>query len=72
MNTTRPNGKASKKKPKVQRKTGKTIGGYSLNKLALRMIKRKQIPIVGVTNYDVARWFFHLTDGTKEEVNGNW
>jgi hypothetical protein len=40
MNTTRPNGKASKKKPKVQRKTGKTIGGYSPTKLAIRAQKR--------------------------------
>jgi hypothetical protein len=72
MNTTRPNGKASKKRPKVQRKTGKTIGGYSPNKLALRMVKRKQIPIVGVTNAEVARWFFHLTDGTEGEVSGTY
>jgi hypothetical protein len=40
MNTTRPNGKAYKKKPKVQRKTGKTIGGYSPTKLAIRAQKR--------------------------------
>jgi len=62
MNTTRPNGKASKKRPKVQRKTGKTIGGYSPKKLAQRMIKRGQEPIVGVTNYEVAQWFFWNTD----------
>lgn len=36
----RKNGKAYKKKPKVQKKTGKTIGGYSLNKLAIRAKKR--------------------------------
>ena len=62
MNDKRPNGKASKKRPKVQRKTGKTIGGYSPKKLALRMIKRKQVPIVGVTNADVAHWFFDITE----------
>jgi hypothetical protein len=37
----RKNGKAAKKKPKVQKKTGRTIGGYSLNKLAIRALKRK-------------------------------
>lgn len=37
----RKNGKAWKKKPKVQKKTGRTIGGYSLSKLALRTQKRK-------------------------------
>lgn len=62
MNDKRPNGKAFKKRPKVQRKTGKTIGGYSPKKLALRMIKRKQVPIVGVTNSDVANWFFDITE----------
>ena len=36
----RKNGKAWKKKPKVQKKTGRTIGGYSLSKLAIRAIKR--------------------------------
>ena len=41
MNTTRPNGKASKKRPKVQKKTGKTIGGYSPTKLAIRAQKRE-------------------------------
>lgn len=40
MNNNRPNGKASKKRPKVQRKTGKTIGGYSPTKLAIRAQKR--------------------------------
>jgi len=34
--TDRKNGKAYKKKPKVQKKTGKTIGGYSPAKLAIR------------------------------------
>jgi len=41
-NDSRKNGKAWKKKPKVQKKTGKTIGGYSLIKLALRAQKRKR------------------------------
>jgi hypothetical protein len=36
----RKNGKAYKKKPKAQKKTGKTIGGYSLSKLAIRAKKR--------------------------------
>jgi hypothetical protein len=36
----RKNGKAYKKNPKVQKKTGKTIGGYSPNKLAIRAQKR--------------------------------
>jgi hypothetical protein len=36
----RKNGKAWKKKPKVQKKTGRTIGGYSLSKLAIRALKR--------------------------------
>jgi len=71
MNTNRPNGKAFKKKPKVQRKNGKTIGGYSLSKLAKRMIKRGQEPIVGLTNYDVARWFYHFKD-EGGNVDGNW
>ena len=71
MNTTRPNGKASKKRPKVQKQSGKTIGGYSPKKLAQRMIKRGQEPIVGLTNYDVARWFFHFRD-EGGNVNGNW
>ena len=61
MNTTRPNGKAFKKKPKVQRKTGKTIGGYSPKKLALRMYARGKSPIVGETNAEVAHWFFDIT-----------
>ena len=36
----RKNGKAWKKKPKVQKKTGRTIGGYSLSKLTIRAKKR--------------------------------
>ena len=36
----RKNGKAAKKKPKMQKKTGRTIGGYSLSKLAIRALKR--------------------------------
>ena len=40
-NNDRKNGKAWKKKPKVQKKTGKTIGGYSPAKLAIRAEKRK-------------------------------
>jgi len=39
-NVQRKNGKAWKKKPKVQRKTGKTVGGYSLAKLTTRAEKR--------------------------------
>ena len=38
----RKNGKASKKKPKIQKKTGKTIGGYSPAKLAIRAQKRSK------------------------------
>jgi hypothetical protein len=36
----RPNGKAKKQKPKKQRKTGRTVGGYSPAKLAERAKKR--------------------------------
>lgn len=36
----RKNGKAYKKKPKVQKKTNKTIGGYTVAKLAIRAEKR--------------------------------
>ena len=36
----RPNGKARKQKPRKQRKTGRTIGGYSPAKLAERAKKR--------------------------------
>ena len=39
-NMERKNGKAAKKKPKTQKKTGRTIGGYSLSKLAIRALKR--------------------------------
>ena len=39
-NNDRKNGKAYKKKPKVQKTTGKTIAGYSLNKLVIRAKKR--------------------------------
>ena len=38
----RKNGKAYKKKPKVQKKTGKTIDGYSPTKLAIRAQKRSK------------------------------
>ncbi len=44
-NNERKNGKAWKKKPKAQKKTGKTIGGYSLAKLALRTQKRKGVRV---------------------------
>jgi hypothetical protein len=36
----RPNGKARKKNPRNPRKTGRTIGGYSPAKLAIRAKKR--------------------------------
>ena len=36
----RPNGKARKQKPRKQRKTGRTVGGYSPAKLAERVKKR--------------------------------
>ena len=39
-NSDRPNGKAWKKKPKVTKKTGKTVKGYSAAKVLLRAIKR--------------------------------
>ena len=38
----RKNGKAYKKKPKIQKKTGKTINGYTLAKLAIRAQKRSK------------------------------
>ena len=41
-NSDRKNGKAWKKKPKVTKKTGKTINGYSPTKLAMRQAKRKE------------------------------
>jgi hypothetical protein len=40
-NPDRKNGKAWKKAPKVNRKTGRTVGGYSPAKLAERASKRK-------------------------------
>jgi len=43
-NNDRKNGKAWKKKPKVQKKTGKTIKGYSHVKLVERAQKRGLIP----------------------------
>lgn len=39
-NGDRPNGKAWKKIKKTNRSTGKTVGGYSLAKLAIRAAKR--------------------------------
>ena len=39
-NDDRPNGKSWKKNPKKPRKTGRTIGGYSLKKLEYRKLKR--------------------------------
>jgi hypothetical protein len=39
----RKNGKAWKKKPKVQKKTGKTIDGYSPAKLAIACTETEQV-----------------------------
>jgi hypothetical protein len=39
-NSDRPNGKAWKQKPKVNRKTGDTIDGYTAAKIAIRKGKR--------------------------------
>ena len=39
-NSDRPNGKAWKQKPKVNRKTGNTVGGYTAAKIAIRQSKR--------------------------------
>ena len=39
-NDARPNGKASKKRPKSNTQKGKTVGGYSPAKLAFRATKR--------------------------------
>ena len=39
-NDARPNGKAFKKNPKTNIKKGKTIGGYTPAKLAIRKEKR--------------------------------
>lgn len=41
-NDNRKCGKAWKKNPRKQRKTGRTIGGYSPAKLKIRELKRKQ------------------------------
>lgn len=41
-NDNRKCGKAWKKNPRKQRKTGRTIGGYSPAKLRLRELKRQQ------------------------------
>lgn len=40
-NDQRKNGKAWKKQPKKNRSRGKTVGGYSLEKLAIRKAKRE-------------------------------
>ena len=42
-NDNRTNGKATKKHPKTNRKTGRTIGGYSPAKLKIRAATRSQI-----------------------------
>ena len=42
-NTDRKCGKAWKKNPRKQRKTGRTIGGYSPNKLKIREQKRYDV-----------------------------
>ena len=39
-NSDRPNGKAWKKKPKTNRVTGKTVGGYTAAKIQIRRNKR--------------------------------
>ena len=39
-NSGRPNGKAWKQKPKVNRKTGNTVNGYTVAKIAIRKGKR--------------------------------
>ena len=39
-NSDRPNGKAWKKKPKINRVTGKTVGGYTAAKIQIRKSKR--------------------------------
>lgn len=48
-NTDRKNGKAWKKNPKKNRSRGKTIGGYSPKKLALRQSKRRNGSQSGVS-----------------------
>lgn len=45
-NDSRPNGKAFKKNPKTPRKTGRTIGGYSPEKLAIKE-RRRQVYLAG-------------------------
>jgi len=42
-NDNRTNGKAVKKHPKTNKKTGRTIGGYSPAKLKIRAATRSQI-----------------------------
>jgi hypothetical protein len=42
-NDNRPNGKAVKKHPKTNKKTGRTIGGYSPAKLKIRAATRSQV-----------------------------
>ena len=42
-NDNRPNGKATKKHPKTNRKTKRTIGGYSPAKLKIRAATRSKI-----------------------------
>jgi hypothetical protein len=44
-NDNRKCGKAWKKNPRKQRKTGRTIGGYSPAKLKIRELKRQQVYI---------------------------
>ena len=39
-NSDRPNGKAWKKKPRANRKTGNTVNGYTAAKIAIRKGKR--------------------------------
>ena len=41
-NDNRKCGKAFKKRPRKQRKTGRTVGGYSPAKLKIRELKRLQ------------------------------
>jgi hypothetical protein len=44
-NDNRKCGKAWKKKPRKQRKTGRTVGGYSPTKINIRKQKRLQLYI---------------------------
>lgn len=50
-NDNRKCGKAWKKKPRKQRKTGRTIGGYSPAKLKIREYKRQNYvaPVIEVS-----------------------